>query len=88
MARAMVTYCDLANRLSCTLRAVRTWLLEQFGSPVGEPHSHLLDLLVLQPVGRELAIRIDVDDCEHVGENSKIKASVLAGSEFLQPCLG
>ena len=53
-----VTFCDLANRLSCTLRAVRTWLLEQFGPPVGKPLSHLPDLVAVQAVARELGDRI------------------------------
>ena len=43
-----------------------------------------MDLLVLLAVRRELGVWIDVDDCEQVGENSKIKASVLTGGEFLQ----
>jgi hypothetical protein len=73
--------------LSCTLRASRTRRAQQFGPPSGEALSHLLDLLGSQAVSRELGVRIDVDDCEHVGENSKIEAGVSAGGEFLQPAL-
>lgn len=73
----------LRRRAAVQLRASRSWLPERVSPPFGEPLSHLVDLLGPQAVGRELGVRIEVDDRQHAGETLEDRsrpASLLTAS--------